>query len=172
MIPDFKIRIQELLTSSLETVISGERPSMFHIHVERMIEKDIETVFEALSDHASYDQFAGVDKSILAEEGHAERNGEGALRIIGAGPLELHERITDFERPVRMHYRIEKSSPFRLDHRRGEITLQRSGKGRTRVVWISTGHIRLPLAGPVLDKLAQKQFSKAFASVLQAIDRR
>lgn len=144
---------------------------MFHIHVERTIAKDIETVFEALSDHASYDQFAGVDKSILVEEGRTERNGEGALRIIGAGPLELHERITDFERPVRMHYRIEKSSLFRIDHRRGEITLQRSGKG-TRVIWISTGHIKLPLAGHVLDKLAQKQFSKAFDSILKAIDRR
>ncbi|HKK54726.1 SRPBCC family protein [Marinobacter sp.] len=145
---------------------------MFHIYVERMIGKDIETVFEALSDHASYDQFAGVDRSVLVEEGDAERNGEGALRIIGAGPLQLHERITDFERPVRMHYRIEKSSPFPLDHRRGEITLQRSGKGKTRVVWISSGHIKLPLAGHVLDRLAQKQFSKAFDAVLQAIDRR
>lgn len=145
---------------------------MFHIYVERMIEKDIETVFEALSDHASYDQFAGVDRSVLVEEGHAERNGEGALRIIGAGPLELHERITGFERPVRMHYRIEKFSPFPLDHRRGEITLQRSGKGKTRVVWISSGHIKLPLAGHVLDRLAQKQFSKVFDAVLQAIGRR
>jgi len=144
---------------------------MFHIHVERFIGKDIESVFEALSDHAAYDQFSGVDRSILVEHGSLEKNGEGALRIIGAGPLELHERITEFERPNKMHYRIEKSSPFPLDHRRGEITLHRSGEG-TRVIWISTGHIKLPLAGHVLDKLAQKQFSKAFDSLLKAIDRR
>jgi len=144
---------------------------MFHIHVERTIEKGIDVVFEALSDHGAYDRFSGVDKSILVEPGHQEKNGEGALRIIGAGPLELHERITDFERPVKMHYRIEKSSPFAIDHRRGEITLQRAGK-ETRVIWISTGHIKLPLAGHLLDKLAQKQFSKAFDSVLRAIERR
>jgi len=144
---------------------------MFHIHVERVIDKDPEAVFEALTDHASYDQFSGVDKSILVEHGHQEKNGEGALRIIGAGPLELHERITEFKRPVKMHYRIEKSSPFPVDHRRGEITLHREGDG-TRVIWISTGHITIPLAGHLMDKLAQKQFSKAFDSVLKAIARR
>jgi uncharacterized protein YndB with AHSA1/START domain len=144
---------------------------MFHIHVERTIEKDINTVFEALSDHAAYDQFPGVNKSVLVDHGHAEKNGKGALRVIGAGRLELHERITEFERPLKMHYLIEKSQPFPLDHRRGEITLQSVGN-HTRVIWISTGHITLPLIGHVLDRLAQKQFSRAFASVLKAIDKR
>jgi uncharacterized protein YndB with AHSA1/START domain len=144
---------------------------MFHIHVERTINKDINTVFEALSDHAAYDRFPGVDKSILAEHGQAEENGQGALRIIGAGALELYERITEFERPFRMHYRIEKSRPFPLDHRRGEITLHQVGD-QTRVIWISTGHIKVPLAGHVLDKLAESQFSKAFTSVLKSIERR
>ena len=144
---------------------------MFHIHVERVIEKDIDTVFDAISDHAAYHKFPGVDKSVVAEEGHMETNGEGALRIISAGPLELHERITEFERPVKMHYRIEKSKPFPLDHRRGEITLH-TVKNGTKVVWISTGHIKLPLAGHLLDKLAEARFAKAFDSMLKAIGRR
>jgi uncharacterized protein YndB with AHSA1/START domain len=144
---------------------------MFHIHVERIVEKDIETVFEAISDHAAYDRFPGVDTSVLREEGHTERNGEGALRIIGSGRLELHERITAFDRPTKMHYQIEKSKPFSLDHRRGEITLYRVGE-HTRVVWISTGHIKVPLVGHLLDKVAQTQFSKAFASVLKTIAKR
>ena len=143
---------------------------MFSIHVEKTIDKDIQTVFEALSDHAAYDRFAGVDKALLVEQGEAERNGEGALRIIGSGPLELHERITAFERPHVMHYHIEKSKPFPVDHRRGEITLQKTSGG-TRVVWISTGHIKIPLAGHVLDKVAEKQFTRAFESVLNAISR-
>ncbi|TGN40197.1 SRPBCC family protein [Marinobacter confluentis] len=144
---------------------------MFHIHVERTIAKDIDTVFEALSDHAAYDRFPGVDKSLLIEQGTDEKNGKGALRVIGAGALELHERITQFERPVRMHYHIEKSRPFPLDHRRGEITLQRVGDS-TRVIWISSGHIKVPLAGHILDRLAGKQFSRAFASVLRTIEKR
>jgi hypothetical protein len=154
-----------------DVLLSTKSELMFHIHVERIIEKDIETVVEAISDHAAYYQFPGGDKAVLVEEGRTERNGEGALRIIGAGRLELHERITVFERPAKMHYQIEKSKPFSLDHRRGEITLYKVGE-HTKVVWISTGHIKVPLAGHLLDKVAQAQFSKAFASVLKAIANR
>lgn len=70
---------------------------MFRIHVERVLGKDIDTVFEAISDHARYVRFPGVSKSLLIEEGRDEKNGTGALRIIGAGRLELTERITRFE---------------------------------------------------------------------------
>ncbi|MFN2360054.1 MAG: SRPBCC family protein [Marinobacter sp.] len=143
---------------------------MFHIHVERVLAKDIDTVFEAISDHARYDRFPGVGKSLLVEEGQNEKNGTGALRVIGAGRLELTERITQFDRPNRMHYRIEKSSPFSVQHTRGEIVLQPEGK-RTRVTWISEGRVRVPLVGRLMDRLAERSFSKAFSSLLKAIER-
>jgi carbon monoxide dehydrogenase subunit G len=143
---------------------------MFRIHVEQIIGKDIETVFEAISDHAGYDRFPGVSKSLLIEEGRDEKNGTGALRIIGAGRLELSERITQFERPNRMHYQIEKSSPFTVKHTKGEIVLQPQGE-QTRVTWISEGHVQLPLLGRVMDRLAERSFSKAFRSLLRAIER-
>ncbi|WP_166263524.1 SRPBCC family protein [Marinobacter caseinilyticus] len=143
---------------------------MFCIQVERTLAKDIEAVFEAIADHASYQQFPGVDTSVLVEAGEAERNGTGALRVIGVGPLELTERITRFERPVVMHFLIEKSSPLPMLHTRGEIVLRPEGEG-THVTWISEGRITIPLLGRVLDKLAEKQFSRAFASLLKAIER-
>lgn len=143
---------------------------MFHIHVERTLAKDIDTVFEAISDHGRYNRCPGVDKSVLVEEGRHEKNGTGALRIIGSGPLELTERITQFERPTTMHYRIEKSSPFSVLHTRGEITLQPDGE-RTRVTWISEGRMQTPLLGRLLDKVAERSFSKAFNSLLKAVER-
>ncbi|MCM0612975.1 SRPBCC family protein [Marinobacter sediminum] len=143
---------------------------MFHIHVERTLAKDIDTVFEAISDHGRYDRFPGVDKSVLVEEGRDEKNGTGALRIIGSGPLELTERITQFERPTTMHYRIEKSSPFSVLHTRGEITLQPDGE-RTRVIWISEGRMQTPLLGRLLDKVAERSFTKVFNSLLKAVER-
>lgn len=94
---------------------------MFRIHVERVLGKDIDSVFEAISDHARYVRFPGVSKSLLIAEGRDEKNGTGALRIIGAGRLELTERITRFERPNRMHYQIEKSSPFSVQHTKGRL---------------------------------------------------
>lgn len=142
---------------------------MFRIHVERTLAKDIDTVFEAISDHGRYDRFPGVDKSVLIEEGEQEKSGTGALRIIGAGPLELHERITRFERPTRMHYHIEKSSPFSILHTKGEITLQPDGE-RTNVIWISEGRVRVPVLGRVLDSMAERTFSKAFNSLLKAVE--
>lgn len=143
---------------------------MFRICVERTLAKDIDIVFEAISDHTRYHRFPGVDKSILVELGEQEKNGTGALRIIGAGPLELTERITRFERPARMHYHIEKSRPFSIMHTKGEIMLQPEGE-RTRVTWVSEGHIKAPLVGPILDKLAERSFTKAFNSLLKSIER-
>ncbi|WP_342630977.1 SRPBCC family protein [Marinobacter alkaliphilus] len=144
---------------------------MFRIHVERLLNTDINTVFEAIADHARYDRFPGVSKSVLVEEGKEEKNGTGALRIIGAGRLELSERITKFERPNRMHYRIEKSSPFAVEHTRGEIVLTAEGE-QTRVTWISEGRVRVPLLGRLMDRAAERSFSKAFSSLLKAIERR
>ncbi|MDO3720650.1 SRPBCC family protein [Marinobacter sp. chi1] len=143
---------------------------MFHIHVEQVVAKDIDTVFEAISDHARYDRFPGVGKSVLVEEGKDERNGTGALRIIGAGQLELTERITRFQRPNRMDYRIEKSSPLPVQHTKGEIVLQPEGD-QTRVTWISEGHVKVPLLGRVMDRVAERSFTKAFRSLLKAIER-
>ncbi|NMT64369.1 SRPBCC family protein [Marinobacter orientalis] len=143
---------------------------MFRIHVEQVLAKDIDTVFTAISDHARYDRFPGVDRSVLVEEGKDEKNGTGALRIIGAGRLELTERITQYERPNRMHYRIEKSSPFSVQHTKGEIVLQSEGE-QTRVHWISEGHVQVPLLGGLMDRLAERSFSKAFSSLLRAIER-
>ena len=143
---------------------------MFRIHVERVLGKDIGTVFEAITDHARYDRFPGVSKSVLVEEGKDEKNGTGALRIIGAGRLELTERITRFERPNRMDYRIEKSSPFRVQHTKGEIVLKPEGE-QTRVIWISEGSVQVPLVGKLMDWMAEQSFSKAFSSLLKAIER-
>lgn len=143
---------------------------MFRIQVERTLAKDIDSVFEAISDHANYHRFPGVDKSVLVETGTEEQNGAGALRIIGAGPLELTERITKFERPTLMHYRIEKSRPFAVDHTRGEIKLTAAGDS-TRVTWISEGRVKVPLVGRVLDGVAERSFTRAFNSLLKAIER-
>ncbi|MTI99723.1 MAG: SRPBCC family protein [Marinobacter adhaerens] len=143
---------------------------MFRIHVERVLGKDIDTVFAAIADHARYDRFPGVSKSVLVEEGNDEKNGTGALRIIGAGKLELTERITRFERPNRMDYHIEKSSPFRVQHTKGEIVLKPEGE-QTRVIWISEGAVQVPLVGRMMDRMAERSFSKAFSSLLKAIER-
>lgn len=144
---------------------------MFHIHVERLIGKDIDTVFEALSDHAGYARYAGVRRSMLLEPGDEEKNGKGAVRHIVSDLMEFREQIIDFERPTWMGYRILRSSPLPIRHERGDITLTPQGDG-THVLWESVGHVDVPVLGHLfLDRLAERSGSRAFDAFLRSIER-
>ena len=143
---------------------------MVKIRVEYVLDKPIDEVFDALTDHANYKRFAGFTDSQLLEAGHDEPNGKGALRLLVAGRMTFKERITLFERPTRMDYRIEKLRPLPLRHDRGEITLT-AIDDKTRVVWISEGRVRLPIIGSLLSKPMSRQGEQGFLSILKQIER-
>lgn len=143
---------------------------MFHIHVERLIKKDIDTVFAAIADHANYKQFPGVTDSILTEEGKESKNGLGAQRVIVAGNMRLVERIVGFEPPHFMAYDIEKASPFPMKLERGELKLVSKGDF-TRATWTSIGKIAIPVIGPLLDKMFQKKGGQGFGAIFKHIDK-
>lgn len=142
---------------------------MYRVRVERLVNKPIESVFDTITDHANYTQFPGVKASVLKEQGNEEPNGKGALRYIDAGKMQLSERIVGFDRPNFMAYHIEASEPFFIDLVKGEVTLTQEGDA-TRVVWISEGYIKVPLIGWVMEKMFEKQFARAFGSILKTID--
>ncbi|MGI9316343.1 MAG: SRPBCC family protein [bacterium] len=142
---------------------------MFNVYVEKMIEKDIHTLFDVLADHAGYARFRGVKAAKLLEPGETEENGLGALREIDLGTVKFVERITCFERPHRLDYKIEQSSPLPFKHELGSITLEQVDGG-TKVVWVSRGTIAIPLVGPfLLDKKFERQGNQGFGSVLKQI---
>ncbi len=143
---------------------------MFSIHVERTIDKPIETVFSVLSDHANYGQFKAVDKATLLKEGTAQSNGVGAVREIIAGNSNLHEEIVKYDPPYCLGYKVIKATPLPYDHQLGEITLK-DVDGKTHVTWRSIGHISVPILGTYyFDKQIQKVGSRAFGSMLKQID--
>jgi uncharacterized protein YndB with AHSA1/START domain len=144
---------------------------MFDIHAERVIDKDINAVFEILADHAGYSKFSGVKVAKLLEPGKTEKNGLGALRHIDLGAVRFDERITYFERPNRLDYKIEASSPLPFKHEIGTITLQEEN-GKTKVTWISKGTITIPILGKFLfDKKFERQGTIGFASLLKQISK-
>ncbi|MGM8884473.1 SRPBCC family protein [Psychrobacter sp. 1U2] len=145
---------------------------MFKIKVERIVKKPINEVFEAISDHASYGSFKAVGTAKLVTEGDEERNGVGALRTIQTGPVKFWERITAFERPTHMQYKIEKAKPVKMKHDKGVIDLKDLGDGTTQVTWVSEGRIAVPIIGRVLDRKMQKQGTVGFNSILKAIESR
>jgi len=142
---------------------------MFSIHVERTIDKPIEAVFAALSDHENYAQFKGIDGSNLLVEGKLEKNGLGAVREIIAGGANLHEEIVAYDPPHKLGYKVIRSKPLPYDHQLGEITLKEKD-GKTHVTWRSQGHITVFLLGSLyFDKQIQKNGGRAFGSILKQI---
>lgn len=145
---------------------------MFKIKVERIVNKPIDEVFEALSDHASYGLFKAVGKAKLLNQGDNERNGVGALRTVQTGAFKVWERITAFERPTHMQYHIEKSRPIKIAHDKGSIDLKDLGDGTTQVTWVSEGRVVVPLIGRLLDRKMQKQGTIVFNSMLKSLESR
>jgi uncharacterized protein YndB with AHSA1/START domain len=145
---------------------------MFKIKVERIVNSPIDKVFEAISDHANYGLFKAVGIAKLLNEGDSERNGTGAFRTVQTGSFKVWERITAFERPIHMQYKIERSKPFTIDHYKGIIDLKDLGDGTTHATWVSEGKIPVPLIGRFLDSKMQKQGTIAFNSILKSIETR
>ncbi len=142
---------------------------MFEVHVERLMNKGIEDAFDLLANHEGYTQFKGVTEVKLLEEGESERNGVGALRHVNLGALKFDERITCFQRPYRMDYKIERSSPLPFKHELGSISLKEVDGG-TQVIWISKGTIAIPLFGKLfLDKFFERKGNQGFGSLLKQI---
>jgi uncharacterized protein YndB with AHSA1/START domain len=143
---------------------------VFSINVRRTINKPIAEVFAALTDHANYATFKGVDKASLIVEGTGDKNGLGAVREIVAAGSTLHEEIVKFEPPHTLGYKIVFSKPLPYDHQLGEINLVEKD-GKTEVEWVSKGTIKIPLLGPwYFDKQIQKHGARAFGSILKSID--
>lgn len=145
---------------------------MFKIKVERIVKSPIDKVFDAISDHASYALYPSVGKAVLLSEGDEERNGKGALRTVETGAFKVWERITAFERPVHMQYKIERAKPIKMDHEKGIIDLKDLGDGTTHVTWVSEGHMAVPLIGRFFDKNMQSKGTAVFHSMLKSIESR
>ncbi len=139
---------------------------MLKIRVEYVLHKSPDEVFAAITDHENYKNFPGFDASELLELGKTERNGEGALRLLRTGRTTFKERITCFERPSKMSYHCEEVTPISLRHDRGDITMEPIGD-KTRVIWISEGHVTIPLIGSFVDRLIQGRVSRTFLRVAE-----
>ncbi len=140
---------------------------MFDIFVERVIDKDINYLFDLFANVEGYSSFRGVQSAELLEPGESEKYGLGALRCIHLGAMKIEERITCFEKPYRLDYLIENSSPLPFKHELGSIRLQED-KGKTKVTWISKGTIDIPILGAlVLDRIFERKGNQSFGSLLK-----
>lgn len=143
---------------------------MMKIRVERLINKSPEAVFETITDHENYKNLPGFKESKLLRTGKTEKNGVGARRYLNTGLGSVEEDITSFEKPSQMNYHVAVMNPsMPLRHTKGEITLT-PHDGKTKVVWISEGHIEIPIIGRVFEKLSARAGTRLFGRILKFID--
>jgi uncharacterized protein YndB with AHSA1/START domain len=135
------------------------------IRVEMKLEAPVEGVFEAMADHGRYDRFRPISASELIRAGAPDRNGVGAVRRLRAGLLRFDEKITAYEWPRRLDYRIIAVN-IPLEHDGGSIRFEPTESG-TNVLWTSTFRITTPLVGSLLGAAFGIGLKRSFAQMLE-----
>ncbi len=138
---------------------------MQHVEVERRFAASPDAVFAVYTDHARWKEWAGFPGSSLEKEGSPDRNGVGAVRILGAGPGQVAEEVLEFEPGKRMRYRVVRGAVPIRNHR-GEVLFEPDGDG-TRVIWRCQFEPKwnVPGLGPLLRAVFTRVFARALAGL-------
>jgi uncharacterized protein YndB with AHSA1/START domain len=141
---------------------------VFRVEVVRDMPASRDQVFKVISDHRGYARYPGVKAARLIKAGHREDDGRGAVRALSVdGGVTFVEEITRFEPGKRMDYLIlNKWLPMR--HQGAVITLEPHGR-MTRVRWVSTFEVPVPLIGGLIGRKMVAQFTEGFSGMLAAM---
>ncbi len=115
------------------------------------VDAPVELVFERITDHEAMRDWPGVSKCVLISEGEP-RNGLGAVRLITARGLTLHERVVFYEDPVGYDYTIFKGLP--VEHL-GKVRLASTERG-VEVSWKVRLQSRVPLLAQTVGGMLQR----------------
>ena len=138
------------------------------VRVEQVLDVPITTVWAQLEDHANWSRFPGIDESELVKPGLLLKNGKGAERRIRSGGFEVKEEILKYRPLTMLEYRIVESTPIKLNHEYGRITLS-AELLKTRVVWESEGRVDQPLFDALLGMVVAKKVEQSFNDILASI---
>ncbi len=128
-------------------------------------------VFDILADHGEYQAFDGIKRSRLLQEGTNDKNGDGAVREIIAGPgLRFVEAISEYDAPRRFVYKITDST-LPLVHDFGEVVITAT-EGGCRAEWRSTFTFGVPLIGGAIAAIAKLRIEAAFGGILREVKER
>ncbi|MDA8789439.1 SDR family NAD(P)-dependent oxidoreductase [Pseudomonadales bacterium] len=131
-------------------------PKEKNIQINEVIDADIDTVFDALSDHKWFTSLFGGPCKVV-KEGDKEQNGLGSVRQMGAGPLSFDETIVAFDRPKRIDYAVTRGGPIK--NHLGQIVLSERN-GKTHLNYNIRFEGKLPMAGEVVEKVISSAWKK------------
>jgi len=142
---------------------------MHKIHVSELINKDITTVFEAISDHRSFLSGGGLSCHLI-KKGSPNKNGLNAVRTVRSKQYTLTEVITDFKENKSYDYLITEIKPaIAITHHNGWIECSEE-QGNTRVDWHSHFTHNTPIIGYFMGWVLKRQFEKMFIKRLQYLN--
>ena len=124
-----------------------------------------ERVWSILAEHEAMPEWLPVREVVRRRPGGPDPNGLGAVRVVRGGGLAVEERITGFEPPRRLEYRVTAGAPVR--GHRGEVRLEPDGDG-TRVEWRVEFSPLVPGTGWLLRRAVERLVGRG----LEGLDRR
>ena len=143
---------------------------MQKIHVQAVFDNDIETVFNAISDHSSFLTGGGL-RCVMVKTGKKHPNGNGAIRRVISKKLTFEEEIFDFLPNKHFAYVILSTTPKQpLRHDKGWLDFQQVA-GKTQVDWHSHFEITMPVIGGLVGWFAKRQMSQVFQKRLGFIQK-
>lgn len=128
--------------------MSDTESSRFSAETTITARAPIEQVWALIADARGWSRWARLSTSALERQGEREPDGVGAIRRFTTGPLVSREEVVAFEPPRRLVYTLLSGMPLR-DYR-GEVTLDPTPDGGTRITWRSTFEPRYPGTGWLL----------------------
>ena len=143
---------------------------MQYVEVTRRFGAPPRRVWEVYTDHARWSEWAGLGSSSLEAEGRPERDGVGAVRCLGNGPLRVREEVVEFDAPKRMAYRVVRGG-FPIANHFGEVAFEPDGDG-TRVVWRCRFDSRIPGLGAPMRALVTRMFRTALEGLARRLESR
>ncbi len=134
---------------------------MHKIHVTALIEKDLATVFSAVSDHRSFLTGGGLTCHLI-KKGSPDKNGMGAIRTVRNQTHTFTEEINAFVENESFDYLITEIKPkLALQHHAGWLEFNKEGN-YTRVDWHSHFTFTTPIVGHFIGLIIKKKIQKVF----------
>ncbi len=124
------------------------------------IRASIESVFARLTDHESMGDWPGVSSAKLLVQGQP-KNGMGAVRVLRARGLSIHEKVVHFDPPNRYDYQIIKGLPVR---HLGSVRLTQEGELVT-VHWEVKMSSKIPFVAQLIGKMLKDGLPAALEHV-------
>ncbi|MEQ8799293.1 MAG: SRPBCC family protein [Salinisphaeraceae bacterium] len=134
------------------------------IRIRRQIAAPVQAVFDHVANLDNYARLPGVRRARLLREGATERQGTGAEREIALTVGTLVERITEFDPPHRLAWRMIRV-PFPIHHLGAELRL-REVAGGTEIQWVSRFRARSPIGAGLIERSASVALTAVYGTAL------